>query len=125
MAELLEGSDLILVNNVRKKRTKKGRKRKTDVEDEPMRPGMIYVGRIPHGFYEKEMNSFFSQFGQVNRIKISRNKKVGLDLELLSYTPLCYLIMVWVIIFVCQHYVGLTTITNTFLFRNRHGISEE
>lgn len=88
MAELLEGSDLVLVDNVRKKRTKKGRKRKIDVEDEPMRPGMIYVGRIPHGFYEKEMNSFFSQFGQVNRIKISRNKKVGLGLELLSYTPL-------------------------------------
>ncbi|KAL7274038.1 nucleolar protein [Rhizina undulata] len=40
-------------------------------------PGIIYLGRIPHGFYEHEMRSYFSQFGTVNRLRLSRNKKTG------------------------------------------------
>ena len=39
--------------------------------------GVIYLGRIPHGFYETEMKSYFSQFGTVERISIPRNKKTG------------------------------------------------
>ncbi|GAV66618.1 RRM_1 domain-containing protein [Cephalotus follicularis] len=38
---------------------------------------VLYIGRIPHGFYEKEMEGFFSQFGPVKRIRIARNKKTG------------------------------------------------
>ena len=41
-----------------------------------MTPGVLYVGHIPHGFYEHEMRSFFSQFGTVNRLRLSRSKKV-------------------------------------------------
>ena len=40
-------------------------------------PGVIYVGRIPHGFYEHEMRQYFSQFGPINRLRLSRNKKSG------------------------------------------------
>ena len=75
MAEL-KGTDLVLVDNGRKKRSKKERKKKVDVVEEPMRPGIVYIGHIPHGFYEKEMEAFFSQFGKVKRVKVSRNKKV-------------------------------------------------
>ncbi|KAJ3358179.1 hypothetical protein GGF32_000685 [Allomyces javanicus] len=39
--------------------------------------GVVYLGRIPHGFYEKEMKEYFSQFGQVTRLRLSRNKKTG------------------------------------------------
>ncbi|VUC33449.1 unnamed protein product [Clonostachys rosea] len=39
--------------------------------------GIIYVGRIPHGFYEHEMKQYFSQFGKVTQIRLSRNKKTG------------------------------------------------
>ncbi|KAI9480852.1 MAG: hypothetical protein EXX96DRAFT_465773, partial [Benjaminiella poitrasii] len=39
--------------------------------------GVIYLGRIPHGFYEKEMNGYFSQFGDITRLRLSRNKKTG------------------------------------------------
>ncbi|KAJ3355012.1 MKI67 FHA domain-interacting nucleolar phosphoprotein [Entophlyctis luteolus] len=39
--------------------------------------GVVYLGRIPHGFYEKEMHSYFSQFGEVLRLRLSRNKKTG------------------------------------------------
>ncbi|KAI9013797.1 hypothetical protein CLU79DRAFT_821340 [Phycomyces nitens] len=41
------------------------------------KPGVIYLGRIPHGFFEKEMKEYFTQFGEVSRIRLSRNKKTG------------------------------------------------
>ncbi|EPT01393.1 hypothetical protein FOMPIDRAFT_1120567 [Fomitopsis schrenkii] len=39
--------------------------------------GVIYLGRIPHGFYEDQMRQYFSQFGAVTRLRLSRNKKTG------------------------------------------------
>ncbi|MCI06522.1 putative RNA-binding protein [Trifolium medium] len=53
---------------------------------------VLYIGRIPHGFYEKEMEgslkesiyayllvfaAYFGQFGTVKRLRIARNKKTG------------------------------------------------
>jgi len=38
---------------------------------------VLYIGRVPHGFYEKEMEGFFTQFGKVKRLRIARNKKTG------------------------------------------------
>ncbi|KAF4324006.1 hypothetical protein BBO99_00002515 [Phytophthora kernoviae] len=38
---------------------------------------VIYLGRIPHGFYEKQMLGFFKQFGVVRRVRLSRNKRTG------------------------------------------------
>ncbi len=38
---------------------------------------VIYVGHIPHGFYEDQMRGFFSQFGDVERVRLSRSKKTG------------------------------------------------
>ncbi|PSR92964.1 RNA recognition motif domain protein [Actinidia chinensis var. chinensis] len=37
----------------------------------------LYIGRIPHGFYENEMEGFFKQFGSIKRLRIARNKKTG------------------------------------------------
>ncbi|KAG6760458.1 hypothetical protein POTOM_036980 [Populus tomentosa] len=39
--------------------------------------GVLYMGRIPHGFYEEEMKAYFSQFGTIKRLRIARNKKTG------------------------------------------------
>lgn len=39
--------------------------------------GVVYIGHIPHGFYEEAMNGFFKQFGDVIRVRISRSKKSG------------------------------------------------
>ena len=39
---------------------------------------MVYLGRIPHGFYEDQMRAYFSQFGDISRVRLSRNKKVRL-----------------------------------------------
>ncbi|KAM3733038.1 hypothetical protein ACB098_11G104800 [Castanea mollissima] len=51
-------------------------------EQKPVEPiedkaTVLYLGRIPHGFYEKEMEGFFSQFGKIKRLRIARNKKTG------------------------------------------------
>lgn len=40
-------------------------------------PGVVYIGRIPHGFYEHQMRQYLSQFGPVTRVRLSRNKKTG------------------------------------------------
>ncbi|KAJ3416016.1 hypothetical protein HDV05_003613 [Chytridiales sp. JEL 0842] len=56
--------------------SKTSKKRTLDeANEEPT--GVVYLGRIPHGFYEKEMRGYFSQFGQVLRLRLSRNKKTG------------------------------------------------
>ncbi|RXW20368.1 hypothetical protein EST38_g5477 [Candolleomyces aberdarensis] len=39
--------------------------------------GVLFLGRIPHGFYEDQMRAYFSQFGDVTRLRLSRNKKTG------------------------------------------------
>ncbi|KAJ5635376.1 uncharacterized protein N7484_008689 [Penicillium longicatenatum] len=43
----------------------------------PEEPGTVYVGRIPHGFYEHEMRAYFSQFGEITRLRLSRNRLTG------------------------------------------------
>ncbi|KAF1850022.1 RNA-binding domain-containing protein, partial [Cucurbitaria berberidis CBS 394.84] len=40
-------------------------------------PGVVYVGRVPRGFFETQMKQYFSQFGKVNHLRLSRNKKTG------------------------------------------------
>ncbi|KAF3924262.1 hypothetical protein ABW21_db0205301 [Orbilia brochopaga] len=40
-------------------------------------PGVVYLGRIPHGFYEEQMRSYFSQFGSIDRLRLCRNKSTG------------------------------------------------
>lgn len=39
--------------------------------------GVVYLGHIPHGFYEDQMQGFFSQFGDISRLRLSRSKKTG------------------------------------------------
>jgi hypothetical protein len=53
------------------KRLKKAQKLET------MTAGVVYLGRIPHGFFESQMRAYFSQFGKVTRLRLSRSKKVS------------------------------------------------
>lgn len=39
--------------------------------------GVIYIGRLPDGFEEKELSKYFNQFGEITNIKLARNKKTG------------------------------------------------
>jgi len=43
----------------------------------PNKPGTVYLGHIPHGFFEPQMHSYFSQFGTITRLRLSRNRKTG------------------------------------------------
>ena len=42
----------------------------------PKTRAVIYVGHIPYGFFEEQMKAYFSQFGDVLNIRLSRNRKV-------------------------------------------------
>ncbi|KAL4732606.1 nucleolar protein [Fusarium chlamydosporum] len=54
------------------KEVQKAAKAKSDEDS-----GVIYIGRVPHGFYEHEMRQYFEQFGPILALRVSRNKKTG------------------------------------------------
>lgn len=45
--------------------------------DKNSKRGVIYIGRLPNGFEEKELRKYFQQFGEISRLRLSRNKKSG------------------------------------------------
>ncbi|KAF2430663.1 RNA-binding domain-containing protein, partial [Tothia fuscella] len=55
--------------------SKKERKALAAAKNE--KPGTIYIGRVPHGFFEHQMRAYFTQFGTILRLRLSRNKKTG------------------------------------------------
>mmetsp|Transcript_22656 Transcript_22656/g.52882 ORF Transcript_22656/g.52882 Transcript_22656/m.52882 type:complete len:325 (-) Transcript_22656:104-1078(-) len=44
-------------------------------EEESVKPGVVYLARVPKGFEENQMRTFFKQFGVVTRIRLARSKK--------------------------------------------------
>ena len=66
----------LLPANKGKNQKKRKQKKKTDEEAE-MIPGVVYIGHIPRGFYEKEMRAYFSQFGKVLRLRLARSSRTG------------------------------------------------
>ncbi|CAI6338654.1 unnamed protein product [Periconia digitata] len=64
--------DAVSVPKLSKKQQKALEKARKDGE-----PGVVFLGRIPHGFFEPQMKKYFSQFGQIKRLRLSRNKKTG------------------------------------------------
>ena len=43
---------------------------------EPAR-GVLYIGHLPKGFNESELKQFFSQFGEVTKLRVSRSVKTA------------------------------------------------
>lgn len=39
--------------------------------------GIVYIGHLPKGFEEQELKKYFSQFGDVSKLRVSRSKKSG------------------------------------------------
>ncbi|KAK2861380.1 hypothetical protein FQN49_004253 [Arthroderma sp. PD_2] len=69
------GQDVPQIPDSKKTMKKIRQKKKKNVE--PEEPGAVYVGRIPHGFYEDQMRAYFSQFGDISRLRLSRNRTTG------------------------------------------------
>jgi nucleolar protein 15 len=70
------------VDVARKAAKKMKSKMKTNVHgafgrEKDDRPRVLYIGHVPHGFYEDQMRAYFGQFGEVTRLRLSRNKKTG------------------------------------------------
>lgn len=40
-------------------------------------PTVIYISRVPHGFYEAQMKAYFSQFGDIRHLRLARNRRTG------------------------------------------------
>lgn len=58
-----------------KKKLKKSEKKRNKMVT--VEPGIIRLSGLPHGFFERELFSYFSQFGKVTRLKLIRSKKTG------------------------------------------------
>lgn len=60
-------------------KSKKAKKEKKEKETPVSsgNPGVVYLGRIPHGFYEHELRAYFGQFGDITKLRVVRNKKTG------------------------------------------------
>ena len=38
---------------------------------------VVYLGHLPHGFYEEQLKSYFSQYGEVLAVKVARSRKTA------------------------------------------------
>ena len=62
-------------NKNKKKPTNTSVKKSKKTEQDGNESTVIYLGHIPHGFYERQMYTFFGQFGKVSKVKLFRNPK--------------------------------------------------
>uniref|UniRef100_A0A8C8ZVL6 Nucleolar protein interacting with the FHA domain of MKI67 n=1 Tax=Prolemur simus TaxID=1328070 RepID=A0A8C8ZVL6_PROSS len=46
-------------------------------KQEKLKPGVIYVGHLPNTLYESQIQDYFSQFGTITRLRLSRSKRTG------------------------------------------------
>ncbi|CAK1362606.1 putative RNA-binding protein [Cercospora beticola] len=51
--------------------------KKDGAADPEATPGVVYMSRLPHGFYEKQLRAYLAQFGDVTNLRLARNKKTG------------------------------------------------
>ncbi|KAK3397023.1 hypothetical protein B0T20DRAFT_440488 [Sordaria brevicollis] len=66
------------VGKIPKKKTKDGKDgASATTQGGSGKRGVMYLGRIPHGFYEHEIRAYFGQFGEITRLRVVRNKKTG------------------------------------------------
>jgi len=64
--------------NIQTDHNRTGNKKKSGADSSGSNiPGVMYIGHIPRGFFEKEMRSFFSQFGSVTRLRLARSQRTG------------------------------------------------
>ncbi|KXT04159.1 hypothetical protein AC578_49 [Pseudocercospora eumusae] len=63
-----------ITGDVRNAATKTSKQKSDDAESTP---GVVYISRLPYGFFEKQLRAYFSQFGTINHLRLARNRKTG------------------------------------------------
>nr|XP_012603272.1 MKI67 FHA domain-interacting nucleolar phosphoprotein isoform X2 [Microcebus murinus] len=53
------------------------RRMKPRQKQEKLKPGVIYVGHLPNTLHESQIHDYFSQFGTITRLRLSRSKRTG------------------------------------------------
>jgi nucleolar protein 15 len=38
---------------------------------------VVYIGHLPHGFYEDQLKQYFTQYGEVLSVKVARSRKTS------------------------------------------------
>eukprot|EP01040_Poterioochromonas_malhamensis_P019295 gene19295-22760_t len=75
--EITVSSKAKLNSSLRPVSGSKADKKKGGKEKKTAESSIVYLGHIPRGFEEEEIEGFFSQFGEVKRIKVFRNVKTN------------------------------------------------
>lgn len=69
--------NLALDPDKQKEFKKNNKKIKAKKVPEKKESGVVYLGHLPHGFYEKQIKQYMTQFGKVKAVKVSRSIKTG------------------------------------------------
>jgi nucleolar protein 15 len=70
-----ENEEIIpLKKNLKKKIYKQ---KENNLPNEEEESSVIYIGHIPHGFYEEQMFKYFKQFGFIESLRLHRSRKTG------------------------------------------------
>jgi nucleolar protein 15 len=73
--EFVNDSKPSALNNNKKKNNKRGKNRRGNFGKSEH--GFMYIGHVPHGFFEEEIKEYFSQFGKIVRVRLARSKATG------------------------------------------------
>ncbi|XP_064956045.1 uncharacterized protein LOC135607838 isoform X4 [Musa acuminata AAA Group] len=82
----------------------------TQEEDEPVKntATVLYIGHIPHGFYEEQMEGFFKQFGKIKHLRIACNRKENLSIMDSLNLKTQRLPKLWLMRFIIIYYLNTT-----------------
>eukprot|EP01064_Diplonema_japonicum_P035478 TRINITY_DN7717_c0_g1_i1.p1 TRINITY_DN7717_c0_g1~~TRINITY_DN7717_c0_g1_i1.p1 ORF type:complete len:266 (+),score=63.94 TRINITY_DN7717_c0_g1_i1:52-798(+) len=75
-----KGDEKVVKKESKKVTVEGGKKKKIQKERRVVKDkknGVLYIGHIPHGYYEGPMRTFLSQYGKIKRLRLSRSKKSG------------------------------------------------
>ena len=72
-SEFESGAAVIPINL----KTKKSEAERKHLDPDAGDNRVIFISRLPNGFYEPQLKSFFSQFGRVIAVNLARNPKTG------------------------------------------------
>eukprot|EP01116_Phalansterium_solitarium_P014878 TRINITY_DN32778_c0_g1_i1.p1 TRINITY_DN32778_c0_g1~~TRINITY_DN32778_c0_g1_i1.p1 ORF type:complete len:271 (+),score=52.95 TRINITY_DN32778_c0_g1_i1:95-907(+) len=69
--------DMIPLEKPSRRKRKAARQKAAEAQAVEEQSPIVYLGHIPYGFFEDQMRSFFAQFGDIQNLRLSRNKKTG------------------------------------------------